>query len=89
MAWLVYALALLAGGIFFRKTALRYGSLAVLLITVLKVFLGDMGGLTGLYRVASFLGLGLCLVGIGYVYQRFVFADTATAAPDRSGAAFD
>ena len=80
VAWLVYALALLAGGIFFRKTALRYGSLAVLLITVLKVFLGDMGGLTGLYRVASFLGLGLCLVGIGYVYQRFVFADTAQAA---------
>jgi uncharacterized membrane protein len=80
VAWLVYALALLAGGIFFRKTALRYGSLAVLLITVLKVFLGDMGGLTGLYRVASFLGLGLCLVGIGYLYQRFVFADTAQAA---------
>ena len=80
VAWLVYALALLAGGIFFRKTALRYGSLAVLLITVLKVFLGDMGGLTGLYRVASFLGLGLCLVGIGYLYQRFVFTDTAQAA---------
>jgi uncharacterized membrane protein len=79
-AWLVYALALLAGGIVFRKTALRYGSLAVLLITVVKVFLGDMGGMTGLYRVASFLGLGLCLVGIGYVYQRFVFADTAKAA---------
>jgi uncharacterized membrane protein len=79
-AWLVYALALLAGGIVFRRTALRYGSLAVLLITVVKVFLGDMGGMTGLYRVASFLGLGLCLVGIGYVYQRFVFADTAKAA---------
>jgi uncharacterized membrane protein len=80
VAWLTYALALLAGGILFRKTALRYGSLAVLLITVVKVFLGDMGGLTGLYRVASFLGLGLCLVGIGYIYQRFVFADTAKAA---------
>ncbi len=39
-----------------------------------------MGGLTGLYRVASFLGLGLSLVGIGYIYQRFVFADMAKAA---------
>jgi uncharacterized membrane protein len=28
--------------------------------------------LTGLYRAASFLGLGLCLVGIGYLYQRLV-----------------
>jgi uncharacterized membrane protein len=32
-----------------------------------------MADLTGLYRVASFLGLGLSLVGIGLVYQRFVF----------------
>jgi len=27
---------------------------------------------SGLYRVASFLGLGLSLVAIGYLYQRFV-----------------
>jgi len=32
-----------------------------------------MSDLTGLYRVGSFLGLGLSLVGIGLVYQRFVF----------------
>ena len=30
-------------------------------------------GLTGLYRVASFLLLGLSLIGIGWLYQRFVF----------------
>ncbi len=52
---------------------LRYASLAVLIVTVLKVFLSDMSGLTGLYRAASFLGLGLTMIGIGYIYQRFVF----------------
>ena len=76
-AWLVLALCLLASGILTASRQLRYASLAVLLIAVAKVFLGDMAGLGGLYRVAAFLGLGLSLVGIGYIYQRFVFAETA------------
>ena len=71
--WLVYAVALLALGIAFRQAMMRYASLAILVVVALKVFLFDMSGLTGLYRVASFLGLGLSLVGIGLVYQRFVF----------------
>ncbi|MEA1653000.1 DUF2339 domain-containing protein [Nitrospirillum sp. BR 11164] len=73
-AWLAFALALLALGVRTRRADLRYASLAVLLVTVLKVFLSDMADLTGLLRILSFLGLGLCLMGIGYVYQRVVFA---------------
>lgn len=76
VAWLTFALALIGSAIILRIRALRYGSLAVLLLTALKIFVIDMSGLIGLYRVASFLGLGLCLIGIGYVYQRFVFADS-------------
>ena len=82
MAWLAYAGALLALGIRFGSRTLRYASLAVLMATVAKVFIGDMAGLAGLYRVASFLLLGLSLVGIGWLYQRFVFpARAAAAAP--------
>ena len=33
---------------------------------------GRHGGLTGLWRVLSFLGLGLALIGLGVVYRRFV-----------------
>jgi uncharacterized membrane protein len=72
-AWLAYAGVLLALGIWSRSRTLRYASLAVLLIAVGKVFLADMAGLTGLYRAASFAGLGLCLIAVGYLYQRFVF----------------
>jgi uncharacterized membrane protein len=43
-----------------------------MVLVVLKVFLWDMSSLEGLYRIASFIGLGLCLVGIGWLYQRFV-----------------
>lgn len=82
IVWLVYAVILLALGIALAKSLLRYASLAVLIVTVLKVFLIDMAGLTGLYRVGSFLGLGLSLIGIGYIYQRFVFPRPALASPD-------
>jgi uncharacterized membrane protein len=82
IVWLAYALALLTLGIVLAKSALRYASLAVLVVTVLKVFLFDMAGLTGLYRVGSFLGLGLSLIGIGYIYQRFVFPRPRAALKD-------
>lgn len=80
VAWLVYGLALLAVGIARRLPAARYASLAVMIVTVCKVFLVDTAGLTGLYRVASFLGLGLSLLGLAFVYQRFVFR----TAPDEA-----
>jgi uncharacterized membrane protein len=43
------------------------------------VFAIDMSDLTGLWRVLSFLGLGLALIGLGVVYRRFVL-------PGRDGA---
>ncbi len=71
-AWIISALVLFGAGIWSRIAVLRYGGLAILVVSVAKVFLLDMAGLEGLYRVASFLGLGLSLVAIGFVYQRFV-----------------
>ena len=73
--WLVFAIVLLLAGLARRKQLVRYGGLVVLALTVIKVFLSDMSGLEGLWRVASFLGLGLSLVGIGWLYQRFLGGD--------------
>jgi uncharacterized membrane protein len=73
VAWLVYGLALLFYGTLKGSQLLRYASLAIMLVTVSKVFLLDAGNLTGLYRVFSFLGLGLSLLAISYFYGRFVF----------------
>lgn len=70
--WLVFALALFVAGLRFRQQPVRYAGLGVMVLVVLKVFLADMSNLEGLYRIASFVGLGLCLVGIGFLYQRFV-----------------
>jgi uncharacterized membrane protein len=84
VAWIALAGALLALGIYRKLAVLRYASLAVLLVAVAKVFVFDMADLTGLFRVASFLGLGLALVGIGYVYQRFVFPTGKITPPGAS-----
>lgn len=89
VAWLVFGLALLFYGTLKGSQMLRYASLALTLLTVTKVFLLDAGSLTGLYRVFSFLGLGLSLLAISYFYSRFVFGGGENGeqaqAPQASG----
>ena len=71
--WMLYGLSLLGLGSWKRNQMLRYASAVVVLLTVCKLFLIDASNVTGLLRVASFLGLGLSLIGIGYLYQRLLF----------------
>ena len=69
-AWLVFGAALMAGGIRAGSKALRLAAIAMIGLTAAKVFMVDMAGLVGLWRVLSFLGLGLTLIGLGAVYRR-------------------
>ncbi len=50
-----------------RPNILRKLAMAGIALTIAKVFLLDMSGLTGLVRVASFLGLGLALSGLAWL----------------------
>ncbi|MCA8981071.1 MAG: DUF2339 domain-containing protein [Planctomycetes bacterium] len=76
-SWILYGLAWLGVGMWKRLSAARWLSLAVLLLSLAKVFLFDLAHLEGLYRVASLLGLGLSLVAVSLLYQRFVFHERA------------
>ena len=78
--WLAFGVVLLLIGIFLRSQPVRMCSAAVVLLTIGKVFLIDMAGLTGVWRAFSFIGLGLVLVGIGYLYQRLLFRKPPTVA---------
>jgi uncharacterized membrane protein len=78
-AWIIFGGLLLALGIIKQSMALRYASLAVMLLSVAKVFAYDMRHLEDLYRVVSFLGLGISLLLLGFVYQRFVFSGSREA----------
>jgi uncharacterized membrane protein len=71
--WLAFGVALLAAGVGLRSQAVRFASAAVVILTVLKVFLVDMRDLTGIYQGLSFIGLGIVLLGIGWLYQRLLF----------------
>jgi uncharacterized membrane protein len=74
IGWAVFALGLLAVGIVMRNKPSRIASIALLVATVLKCFLHDLGRLGGLYRVGSFVGLAICLALVAIVLQRFVLA---------------
>jgi uncharacterized membrane protein len=83
--WLAYGIALMVLGIRTEQRPLRLGALGVVALVCLKVFLVDMADLTGLWRVLSFLGLGLALIGLGVVHRRFVLP-TRTDAAQAGGA---
>jgi uncharacterized membrane protein len=72
-AWVAFGILLLVAGTAVKGKALRYASLAVMMLAVGKVFLYDTANLADLYRVFSFLGLGASLLLLAWVYQRFVF----------------
>ncbi len=79
-AWLVYGAALMGLGIRRRDRTLRMTALAIIALVTAKTFLVDMHDLTGLWRVLSFLGLGLMLIALGEVYRRFVVPTTPKPA---------
>jgi uncharacterized membrane protein len=79
-AWLVLGLVFLAYGIWRGSREARMASAALVLLSVAKVFLLDLSGLTGLWRALSFISLGVVLIGIGLAYQKLVFAKPAAPA---------
>jgi uncharacterized membrane protein len=79
--WLVIGIALLFAGLLRGSRQLRLASVAFIVIAVVKIFLWDLAGLEGLLRALSFIGLGFVLLGIGLVYQKWVFPRRTTQSP--------
>ena len=84
VAWLLFGVILLGVGLLYDSQRARLASAIIIALTVLKVFAIDMSNLTGIYRALSFIGLGLVLVAIGWLYQRILFRQRAAAAPSTS-----
>ena len=70
VVWLLMASAALLLGSWLQKTSLYKAGMGLLLVVVAKLFLIDMSDLTGLWRVASFMGLGLVLLALAWLHQR-------------------
>ncbi len=74
LGWAAFAVSLLAAGILLGSQAARVASLALLVVTIFKCFFHDLARLGGLYRVASFVGLAVCLALVALVLQKFVLS---------------
>ncbi len=68
--WSVVGVAVLVIGLRRDVRSLRLGALGLLVVTIGKVFLYDLSTLTSIYRVVSFVGLGLLLLSAAYAWQR-------------------
>jgi uncharacterized membrane protein len=67
----IEGLSLLGAGFPLRERVLRLEGLTLLLICILKLFLYDLRNLETLYRILSFVALGLILLGVSWIYTRF------------------
>jgi uncharacterized membrane protein len=79
LVWLAFGIAVFVFGLRLGLARLRQAALLVFALTTLKVFLLDMSTLTGVLRALSFLGLGVALLGLGWLYQRVVMQRSADA----------
>jgi uncharacterized membrane protein len=67
--WSVTALAAIVVGLVRNLRLVRLGGLVLLGVAVVKVFFVDLATLESIYRVASFIALGLLLIACAFAYQ--------------------
>jgi uncharacterized membrane protein len=67
---MTYGVGLMLVGFWKRTAFLRWQAIILVGITIAKVFLYDMSNLERIYRIASFIILGVILLAISYAYQK-------------------
>ena len=70
ITWSIFAVMSVAAGFKIRLASLRYFGLALLAFTLLKVVTVDLGQVSTGYRILSFLGLGLLMLGTSVLYGK-------------------
>jgi len=60
----------MAVGFWRRSAFVRWQSLVLIALTIVKVFVYDVSELDRGYRIVSFIVLGVLLLAISFVYQR-------------------
>ncbi len=68
--WAAYAATLAAAGFIRRSASLRWASLALFALTVIKAMLIDIAQLQQLYRIVVFFVLGVLLLLVAWAYHK-------------------
>lgn len=50
---------------------LRIAAIVLFGVAILKIFIYDLSFLDTVYRIVSFIGLGVILLSVSYLYQRY------------------
>jgi uncharacterized membrane protein len=69
--WLLYSIGLMGIGLWRRIRALRILAIGLFACTILKIFIYDLSFLETVYRFISFIALGVILLTVSYLYQRY------------------
>ncbi len=77
IGWALFALGLISVGMRIRRKAARYGGVALLGLTLAKLFLHDLSDLDELYRIGAFVGVAVILIAASFLYQRFLAPERA------------
>jgi Predicted membrane protein (DUF2339) len=70
-SWAVCALVLFLAGFLLHESRQRWCGLAILLVTIVRVFAVDFWGLSAGFRVLTFFVLTLVTLGLGFLYARY------------------
>jgi hypothetical protein len=71
IAWGLFSLALLGIGIWKKQGPLRYAAVALLAVTLIKLFLYDLATIGSIYRIGALVGVALIAFITSFLYQRF------------------
>ena len=71
VAWGFLALLMFNAGLLLRERVYRWAGLALLGLALGRVIVFDVWKLETIYRIFSFMGLGIVLLVLGFIYNRY------------------
>ena len=69
--WALYSAILVVLGFIKKNKLSRIFAIVIFGITILKVFIFDLSSLEKFYRIISFIGLGVILLSVSFLYTRY------------------
>ncbi len=71
ITWLTYSMLLMVIGIYRQRLNIRLVSIILFGLTIAKVFFYDLSYLDTIHRIVSFIGLGVILILVSFLYQKY------------------
>jgi uncharacterized membrane protein len=71
ISWSLLAFVVLAAGFALKERVYRWLGLGILTVAIARIFIIDVWQLDTIYRILSFLVLGVVLLALGFLYNRF------------------